>query len=98
MNASRRAAHESRANPHAIFPPESDSGNAATCDGADVRKSIETLSPPVSVAGVVDAILDVSRQRKALLDQARSALLSGDDAAALRCTRLLCGLPVERIQ
>jgi hypothetical protein len=47
------------------------------------------------VTGLVDAILEVSRQRKAILDQVRSALLSGNDAEALRFARKLCGLPAK---
>jgi conjugal transfer/entry exclusion protein len=47
---------------------------------------------PMSVSGVVDAILEVSRQRKPLLDQLRSVLQSGDDAKALQLARQLCGL------
>src|ERR1700722_434035 len=46
-----------------------------------------------SLSGVVDAILEVGRERKSLLDQMRSALLSSNDAEALRFARQLCGLP-----
>ena len=45
-----------------------------------------------SLSGVVQAILDIGRQRQALLDQLRSSLESGNDAEALRFARLYCGL------
>jgi hypothetical protein len=47
----------------------------------------------LSMTGIVDAILEVGHQRQALLGQVRSALMSGNDAEALRCARQLCGLP-----
>jgi len=50
---------------------------------------------PLSALGLVDAILEVSRQRKTILDQVRSALLSGNDVEALQFARKLCGLPVK---
>ena len=54
-----------------------------------------TKAGSLPVTGLVDAILEVSRQRKAILDQVRSALLSGNDAEALRFARELCGLPAK---
>jgi hypothetical protein len=53
----------------------------------------QVVATPIVVSGVVDAILEVSRQRKFLLDQLRSALQSGNDAGALQLARQLCGLP-----
>ena len=46
-----------------------------------------------SVSGIVDAILDVGRQRNALLAQLRAALESGANRDALTLARRLCGLP-----
>lgn len=46
-----------------------------------------------SVSGIVDAILDVGRQRSALLAQLRAALESGAEREALTLARRLCGLP-----
>jgi len=54
------------------------------------------VPPPTSLAGFVDAILEVGHQRKLLLDQVRSALISGNDAEALSYARRLCGLPEQR--
>jgi len=48
-----------------------------------------------SLSGVVDAILEVGRQRKALLAQLRIALEAGNDEEALNLARRLCGLPYE---
>jgi conjugal transfer/entry exclusion protein len=53
----------------------------------------QVVVTPIVVSGVVDAILEVSRQRKSLLDQLRSLLQSGNNAKALQLARQLCGLP-----
>lgn len=53
----------------------------------------QVVSTPIVLSGVVNAILEVSRQRKSLLDQLRSALQSGNDAESLQLARQLCGLP-----
>lgn len=45
-----------------------------------------------SHAGVVQAILEVGNQRRAILVQLRTALVSGHDSEALRHARRLCGL------
>lgn len=47
------------------------------------------------MSGVVDAILEVGRQRNLLLTQLRSALESGAEREALILARRLCGLPYE---
>jgi len=49
----------------------------------------------LTLSGVTDAILEVGRQRKALLDQMRGALQSGDTEQVLRLARQLCGLTYE---
>jgi conjugal transfer/entry exclusion protein len=49
----------------------------------------------LSVAGVVDAILEIGHQRRSLLSSLRSALESGDSAQALILARQLCGLQGE---
>jgi len=50
----------------------------------------------LTLSGVTDAILEVGRQRKALLDQMRGALQSGDEEKALGLARQLCGLTDEK--
>ena len=65
--------------------------------GTDTDEIVPTFSmprdvPQMSFSGVVDAILEVSKQRKSLLGQLRSALLSGNDSDALGFARQLCGL------
>jgi hypothetical protein len=47
------------------------------------------------VSGVVEAILEVGRQRKAILQRLRNALECGDTDNALKFARQLCGLPNE---
>jgi hypothetical protein len=65
--------------PSHISPPEPFVGDQA-------------VGIPFAISGVVDAILEVSRQRKSLLDRMRSALQTGNDATALQLARQLCGL------
>ena len=48
-----------------------------------------------NITGAVDAILEVGRQRKAVLEQLRAALQSGNDLEALNLARQLCGLQNE---
>ena len=67
-------------------------GSAATVRRLEPFVDAEGAGKPISVSGVVDAILEVSRQRKSLLDQLQSALKSGNDAEALLLARRICGL------
>jgi hypothetical protein len=79
-----------------IFPARTNLGDPRTADSEYVVVSTESIAkvpPPLCVTGVVDAILEVGSQRKALLNQIRSALLAGEDADAIRLARQLCGLP-----
>ena len=70
---------------------------------ADVRRSIATKNvAPVdfeyqghSISGIVDVVLQVGRQRNALLAQLRIALESGKERIALNLAKRLCGLPHE---
>lgn len=48
-----------------------------------------------NTTGIVDAILEVGRQRKAMLEELRGALQSGNEAKALHLARRLCGLENE---
>ena len=48
-----------------------------------------------SICGMVDAILEVGRERKRLLAELRTALESGKEREALNLARRLCGLPHE---
>lgn len=65
-------------------------------------KKVATSSAPVdseydghSVSGIVDAILEVGRQRKTLLAQLRIALEASNEGEALNLARRLCGLSHE---
>lgn len=49
-------------------------------------------APTISMSGIVDAILEVGRQRNSLLHQLRTALQSGRDDEALSVARQLCGM------
>jgi hypothetical protein len=55
----------------------------------------DTDGGPVNISGAVDAILEVGRQRKAVLEKLRAALQSGNDSQALDVARQLCGLHHE---
>ncbi len=81
---------------HGILPLDASIREPRTEHSGDVR-CIEstTKTVPLSLPGLVDAILEVSRQRKTMLDQVRSALLSGNDLEALQLARKLCGLPIK---
>lgn len=57
--------------------------------------SAKSGQPEVSLSGIVDAILEVGRQRKIVLNQLRAALQSGDDCKALNLARQLCGIQNE---
>lgn len=61
------------------------------------RRIMKAYQPEsdLALSGVTDAILEVGRQRKALLDQMRGALQSGDTEQVLRLARNLCGLTYE---
>jgi hypothetical protein len=79
-----------------ILPLDASLSELRTEHPGDVRRRESTTKTvALSVPGLVDAILEVSRQRKIILDQVRSALLSGNDVEALRLARRLCGLPVK---
>lgn len=53
------------------------------------------MSGDEHINGVVDAILEVGQQRKAVLAQLRVALESGDSCAVLNLAKRLCGLNDE---
>ena len=72
--------------------------NSVTAPEAEMEQTEPTFSMArdvrqMSRSGVLDAILEVSKQRTSLLGQLRSALLSGNDSEALGFARRLCGLP-----
>ncbi len=78
--------------------PQLTSAEAATIPPAPVSRlesfaGVSVVTAPIVLSGVVDAIMEVSRQRKSFLKQLRSALQSGNDAEALQLARQLCGLP-----
>ncbi len=49
-------------------------------------------APTISMSGIVDAVLEVGKQRNALLSELRTALQSGQDDEALAVARQLCGM------
>lgn len=61
---------------------------------AAAREAVKIkISPTAAPSGAVEAILEVAKQRKTLLDQLRATLESGNHEAALQFARQLCGLP-----
>lgn len=83
---------QSLAAEHKGFSPVN-AGSPSVVSRLEPFVDAEAAANPISFPGVVDAILEVSRQRKLLFDQLKSALKSGDDAEALLLARRLCGLP-----
>jgi len=69
-------------------PSRSDSGDKAAL--RHTRADMPQGSP--SLSGVVEAILEVGRQRGTLLAQLRAALESGQEKEALALARRMCGL------
>jgi len=81
-----------------VSSPKNSEESNYTLAEEEAKEAVHTISaipevPEMSLSGVVDAIQEVGRQRKSLMDQLRSALLSGHDPAALGLARQLCGLP-----
>jgi hypothetical protein len=65
-----------------------------TGDEEDAGNTIATARTlrQMPLTGVVDAILEVGNQRKAILGRLRSALVCGNDSEAIGFARQLCGL------
>jgi hypothetical protein len=57
------------------------------------------LPPPTGgefrLSGVIDAIMDISRKRAALLNLMRGALKAGDNGQVVNLARQLCGVANE---
>jgi len=64
--------------------------------GTSPPKRPDPVKGRSSVAGIVDAILAIGSQRKALLAHLRVALESGQEREALILSRRLCGLDYEQ--
>ena len=81
--------------PKLAFTPLLSDLSSGAGDAEAVGDTISSAKafPQISMSGVVDAILEVGNQRKALLSRLRSALKSGSDTEALGFARQLCGLP-----
>jgi hypothetical protein len=59
------------------------------------KSRVSDTGPSPNMQGVIDAVLEVGRQRKAVLTQLRAALQSGNDSGALELARQLCGMGNE---
>lgn len=64
--------------------------NSKNCE-----RSPSTELPPEGIAGLVDAVIEIGRERAALLGDMKMALMRRDDSTALRLARRLCGLSEE---
>jgi hypothetical protein len=69
----------------ATIPPAPDSR-------LELPGDAQLVAAPMVASGVVDAILEVSRQRMSLLNRLRSVLQSGNNTEALKLARQLCGI------
>jgi hypothetical protein len=59
------------------------------------KQRVPDMTTSPNMQGVIDAVLEVGSQRKAVLAQLRAALQSGNDSGALELARQLCGLQYE---
>lgn len=81
--------------------PSPAEGHPDSLGSSRTKKTPASMAPVdseydgVAISGVVDAILEVGRQRKTLLSQLHIALESGREKDALNLARRLCGLPNE---
>lgn len=70
---------------------------AETQDDSNTVNEAGSSSASVdSMSGIVDAILEVGRQRHALLKKMRDAIKGGDKEQALNLASQLCGLVDEK--
>lgn len=51
--------------------------------------------PPQSLAGVIDAALDVAKRRRKILDEMKAAILENDNERTIACAKQLCGFDDE---
>lgn len=53
------------------------------------------MTQPPNLRGVVEAALEIARERRETLAQLRAALEKGENEKALRLARRLCGLEIN---
>lgn len=78
--------------PHGEDVPPVDAESPTAVPRLEMMAKTEAAQEPIALSGIVDAILEVSRQRKLLLDELRFALQSDKNDEALQLARKLCGL------
>lgn len=61
-------------------------------NGEEIGPDPAVTGEPIGMSGIVEAILEVGRQRNARLGQLRVALQSGQNELALDIARQLCGI------
>jgi hypothetical protein len=64
-----------------------------TISNSSEKSNTVSNSEALSGAGLVDAILEIGRERQRIMEAMKAALLRGDDDAALEHARELTGLP-----
>jgi hypothetical protein len=64
-------------------------------DGVYAGPATHHMNSEPNTTGIVDAVLDVGRQRRWLFEQLRAALESGDETKALSVAKVLCGVANE---
>jgi hypothetical protein len=69
----------------------------STKESATSLSPVDSAHHDHSLSGVVDAILEVGRQRKALLAQLRIALEAGNDGGALNLATFRCKMALHKL-
>ena len=88
----RRTAHRDSSSPSNLTAHPQPERFASVTPVA-VKTLVDSERDGHSVSGMVDAVLEIGRQRSVLLAQLRVALESGAEREALTLARRLCGLP-----
>ena len=60
------------------------------------KASVDSGREGHSISGIVDAILEVGLERRGILDQLRTALVTDDNELSMKLARKLCGLSDEK--
>jgi hypothetical protein len=65
-------------------------------DRPNIPKPCTVSDAEVNPTGLVDALIDIGRERQRIMEAMKAALLRGDDVVALEHARQLTGLSTKR--
>ena len=75
--------------------PQHEKAATAISTSVVIAQIGDQMSDVVSLAGVLNAALEIADKRRETLARLRAALEKGDDAEALKVARALCGVENE---